>query len=330
MDRTRRLIALASILGLLVTACTGASSPAPAASTPTGSAAAPTDAAGTPKTGSLNFALSGPSLIYVPTLVTLTRLGELGYTVDIIETGSNSVMMQAAVDGLVHMVSPTVAAQMAAIDAGWEAKWILQRSFNEFVLVAKTEFATCDSLAGQVLAIHAETDTTGLLAKDWITENCTAGTTPELQLVPGSENRLVGLLQNQLAASPLELQDWQNLEAERPGEFHIIANWVEEKPLVAGVYAVDPEWLADNEEMAKDFIRIHLEVWEELAGDEALLLETAKEYLPEADPEILAGVVHDYLELGIYPVGGGLDLTKVQTSLDFFSGVGEFTNVPTA
>lgn len=327
MVRSRLLVA--ALIAALVAACTAAA-PTPTAVTPTGSGGASQPAAtdGT-KSGTARLGRGGDSVAFVPTMMAIERLNAMGYDFQVTQFESTSTEIQAATEGAIDIASASAAAQMAAIDAGLENQFFLTRYINEFVLVAKAEFATCESLDGQRVAIHAQTDITGLLTLSYFEQTC-PDAEPNIQIVEGSENRLAGLLQDQLDASPLDLQNTQQLMQERPGEFVVVANFVDDFPLIAGVYSAPPEWLAANEEMAKDFISVHLDIWEEVVADPQILIDESIERLPEVDPELLEPIVMEYLDKDIFDVDGGLEEEIVQQTVDFFSEAAGFENVGSA
>ncbi len=307
-----RIGALLVIGGFLLSACTSGSSPGASADGE--------------KSGSAKFGRGTLSVAFIPTEMTIERMNDMGYDIEVTEFSSTSTEIQAATEGAIDIASASAAATMTAIDAGLTNKFFLTRYINEFVLVAKEEFATCESLDGQRVAIHAQTDITGLLTLNWFEQTC-PDAEPNIQIIDGSENRLAALLQDQLDASPLDLQGWQQLEAERPGEFSIIANFVEDFPVVAGVYSAPPEFLSANEELIKDFIRTHLQVWDEIYDDPDILVQESEERLPEVAPELIPGIVDQYLELGILPREGDLGEDEVQFTIDFFSEAAGFQNV---
>ncbi|HEX7172605.1 MAG TPA: ABC transporter substrate-binding protein [Candidatus Limnocylindria bacterium] len=317
------------ILGLLLAACSGAteSAAAPGDSTaPAESEGAPPASEGETKSGTARLGRGSLSVAFVPTEMTIERMNAMGYDIEVTEFPSTSTEIQAATEGAIDIASASAAATMTAIDAGLTNKFFMARYINEFVLVSKADYPTCESLDGRNVAIHAQTDITGLLTLSWFENNC-PDAEPAIQIIDGSENRLAALLQDQLDASPLDLQGWQQLEAERPGEFAIIANFVEDFPVVAGVYSAPPEFLEANEELVKDFIRTHLEVWDEIYADPSILVDESIARLPEVDPELIPGIVDTYLELGILPQDGDLQEEQVQFTIDFFSEAAGFQNV---
>ena len=314
-------------LSLMLVACGGATeSAAPGASTPAASDGAPAASEGGTKSGTARLGRGSLSVAFVATEMTIERMNAMGYDIQVTEFPSTSTEIQAATEGAIDIASASAAATMTAIDAGLTNKFFMARYINEFVLVSKADYPTCESLDGKNVAIHAQTDITGLLTLSWFEENC-PDAEPAIQIIDGSENRLAALLQDQLDASPLDLQGWQQLEAERPGEFQIIANFVEDFPVVAGVYSAPPEFLEANEELVKDFIRTHLQVWDEIYEDPQILIDESIERLPEVDPELIPGIVETYLELGILPRDGDLQDEQVQFTIDFFSEAAGFQNV---
>lgn len=331
--RLRQLAILLVILMFSLVACSSgdeASQPASeseaAASEPAEESAVPAESTEPERSGSARIGIGGWSIAYVPTAIVIDRMNELGYEIEAIETSGTSAQMQAATQGELDITSVSAAATITAIDAGLDSKFFLTRNLNEFVFVAKSDFESCESLDGQRVAIHAQTDITGLLTLNWFEKNC-PDANPNVQIVEGSENRLAGLLQDQLDASPVDIGDSIQLERERPGEFTVLANFVDEFPVLQGVYAASPSWMAENEQLVQDFIRLHIEVWEEYYADPASILPKAEELLPEIDPEVLALLAEEYAEQEIFPADGDLQEEETQYTIDFFAEAGEFANV---
>jgi NitT/TauT family transport system substrate-binding protein len=335
--RLRQLTVPLVILMLILAACSsGAGSSdapesedaAPESQAAGGESAAPAESTAEEpeRSGSARVGIGGWSIAYVPTAIVIDRMNELGYEIEAIETSGTSAQMQAATQGELDITSVSAAATMTAIDAGLDSKFFLTRNLNEFVLVAKSDFDSCESLDGQRVAIHAQTDITGLLTLNWFEENCPE-VEPEIQIVEGSENRLAGLLQDQLDASPVDIGDSIQLERERPGDFTVLAAFVEQFPVLQGVYAASPTWMSENEQLVQDFIRLHLEVWEEFYADPSSILPKAEELLPEIDPEVLAQLAEEYAAQEIFPADGDLNEEETQYTIDFFAEAGDFQNV---
>ena len=321
MNRRIGFISIAVVMALV--ACSGQVSTDTAASE---SSSVSTSQATEERSGSARIGIGGWSIAYVPTAITVGRLNELGYEITPVETGGTSAQMQAATQGDLDITSVSAAATMTAIDAGLESVFFMTRNLNEFVFVAASEFDSCESLDGRRVAIHAPTDITGLLTMRWFEETCPAAQ-PDIQIVEGSENRLAGLLQGQLDASPVDIGDAIQLERERPGEFTVLAAFVEDFPVYQGVYAASPVWLSENQQLVEDFIDVHLDVLEEFYAEPTSILDKAEELLPELDREVLEALVAEYARREIFPPDGGLTESDTQYTIDFFAEAGGFTQV---
>ena len=81
------------------------------------------------------------------------------------------------------------------------------------------------------------------------------------------------------------------------------------------------------QQLVKDFIQLHLEVWDEFYADPTSILPKAEELLPEIDPEVLAQLAEEYADKEIFPPDGDLAEEETQYTLDFFSEAAGFENV---
>jgi ABC-type nitrate/sulfonate/bicarbonate transport system substrate-binding protein len=223
------------------------------------------------------------------------------------------------------MTAAGMAQQLAAMDAGLDHKFFLSRYVNEFLFVASNDIQSCEDLAGQPVGLHSRTGTSGTLTQIWVTENC--GVEPEYVIIEGSENQLIALLQGQIVAASIDLQNAESLLNEAPDDFHVLASHAQDLPVYGGTYSASPDWLAENEELVLDFINVHLDVWEEIYADHNILLERAQEELPQVDAELLPSLVESYLEFEIFPPDGGLDPENVDLSIELFGQNQPYENI---
>ena len=307
MRRSRFLLVLVLLTLVACGAVDGSDTTEPSTEEPAGE-----------KSGSAKIGTQSPSIVRIPTYMTIDRMNELGYELELVEFESTSTQMQAAVSGAIDIPTAGAAGAMTAMDGGYEGKLFLGMFLNEFTLLSSGEFTTCESLDGQTVAIHAQISTDALIAIAWFEETCPEAE-PELVVIEGSENRLVALIEGQVTAATLGIDNLAQLEHEYPGEYHVVANFVEEYPTYSGAFAATPEFMSENEEMLKDLIRIHLEVWDEVYSDPEILVREAEELLPEIEPEVIALMAATYLEAGIFPRDGGLDPALTQLTLDVAS-----------
>jgi hypothetical protein len=90
------------------------------------------------------------------------------------------------------------------------------QSNTDFQMVAKTEFETCESLDGKRVAVQSREGTTGVLTARWFEQECPQAR-PNILIVPGSENRVAGLIADQLDAAPIDAQNTALLMEQQPG-----------------------------------------------------------------------------------------------------------------
>lgn len=279
------------------------------------------------KSGEAVFGFSGWAVGYLPTAIAIDRLNEMGYTITAVELGSNSNQIQAAVQGDVDISA--LAQVMNAMDEGWAGRFFMGANTNEFIMAAKAEYTDCASLDGARVAIHSESSFVGQIALQWFQQDC-PDANPEIMIIEGSENRLAALLEDQIEASPIDLQDWVLLNNERPDTYVIVENLVERFPILRAAFSADPAWMAENEELVKDWIRVHLDVYAEIYADPSILVAKAAQLLPQIDPALLPTIVQTFVEYAIWPVDGDLSAESVQQTIDFFAAGAPFANITSA
>ena len=103
---------------------------------------------------------------------------------------------------------------------GAKLSFLMENNGGEFVLIAKNEIKDCKALDGKRFAIHGDTDNLVFAAKLWLLNECKVN--PNVMIVPGGENRIVALQNNQIDATLVQLADWLNLDSQAPGHYHII------------------------------------------------------------------------------------------------------------
>src|SRR5690606_34612449 len=119
---------------------------------------------------------------------------------------------------------------------------------------------------------------------------------PNILIVPGSENRVAGLLAGQLDASPIDSQNAAQLMAQRPDDFGTIASFSEDARILASVYFASDAWLESDAETVRTIAETYVEVLNDAAADPAELIARAQALLSETDPELVAGVAESWLE----------------------------------
>ena len=262
---------------------------------------------------------------YLPTAIAIDRLNAMGHQITVVELGGNSNQLQAAATGDVDITA--LAQVMDAIDQGLPFRFFQGANSNEFVMVSRAEYPDCASLDGKVVGIQSVSSFVGQLAIQWFAAEC-PDAKPNLTVIEGSENRVAALIANQLDASPVDLQDLTNLELARPGEFVVTADFTKTLPILRAAFAANENFIAENEDLIRDWITVHLDVYNEIYENPQLLIDKGKELLGEVDPEALPVIVDAFLEAEVWPRDGDLSDEAVQQTIDFFNNDGEaFTNI---
>ena len=248
----------------------------------------------------------------------------MGYEIEAIELGGNANQLQAATAGEIDITG--LFQMIDAVEEGFDTRFFMGAISNEFIMVGKAGLDSCEALDGQRVGIQSEASFVGQLALQWFEQECPEAQ-PEILVIEGSENRVAALLQDQLDASPVSLEDYALLESESPGDFVITENFVESFPILRAAFAAPPDWIAENEQLVKDWISVHLDVYEEIYTDSAILLEKAEELLPQVDPELLPEIAQLYLDNEIWYRDGDLTDESVQESIDFFDVTANYETV---
>ena len=277
------------------------------------------------KSGSATIGITSPSMGFLPLLMAADRMNEMGYDITVEQLTDTPTMLQAANDGLIDIVASSSGAGMPAIDAGLDVRIIMERVGPEFNPVGVAG-DPCEVIDGGRYGVHSRNDGTHLLAKYFFSEEC-PDATPQVLVVPGSDVRAGGLLQGQLEAATVDLQDQVRLLAMEPGKFQVMANYIQELPIIGGIVAASPAFLSENEELVKDLINTELDVVADIYADPDVLLTEAQERLTEVDPEILPAIVSAYIDNKLYDPEGGVTDEETQFTIDFFGAVTPFQNV---
>lgn len=277
----------------------------------------------------LRYGLEAPrSVSNVILLLTVDRMNEAGNPVEVIDFTSPETMSLALQNGDVDFVSTSAGTALSAIDAGFEAKAFMGSAAADFQMVARKEFTSCESLDGRRVAIQSREGTTGVLAINWFANAC-PDARPNIMIVPGSENRVAGLLANQLDASPVDMQNTAQLLLMRPDEFGIIDDFADSTTLVGSLYYASSEWLEANADAVKRFVSTYVDVLDEAKQNPTIAKEKLYEILPEGDTAVLDRVMEGWLDDVYIPVEG-VQPEAVNFAIEFYGSVRPYSRVRTA
>ncbi|MBI4492059.1 MAG: ABC transporter substrate-binding protein [Chloroflexi bacterium] len=285
-------------------------------------AARPEDIKVPKPSGNLAIKAGHPSSISfyeAPQMMTHERLNKDGWKIEDVLFTRTDLGAIALNEGKIDLYISVPLDPLRAIQKGGKLRWLTENNPGEFVLIAKTSIARCEDLNGKRLALHNEVGNTTLLTKQWILSTCKA--TPNYLIIPGGENRVVALMNDQVDATYVQLGDWLGLDAQAPGKFHVLTSGEAYKISGSGFWA-NTEWLQKNADVATAYVAELLKTYRMIAANPKLLEEVVPKYVPDLDRKVLPTTIKAYLDIGSFPANGG-DLSMLEGGIRFFQEQGE-------
>ena len=266
----------------------------------------------------------GMSFSRLPAAATRDRLNEAGWEIETVNFSAVDLTVEAVSSGTVDIGRFQVLDALRAIQAGGNLKIIAADRPDEFVVITPIDVTDCADTADDRVATHSESSTYTFLHYYWMETICGLDlSATERLIIAGGENRIIALMNDQIDSTNVQMADFINLEAQAPGEFHILANFSQEIPgLVGGVIAANTDWLAANRAMAVDYLAEALRDLHDANVDGTAIRAAAEEYQSEADAAAFDTVRQVYLDdLGGFPECGIFDAEVGQTLIGLFEGL---------
>lgn len=331
-----RALALLSVFALVLVACGGTSGSSTTASGPettttaAGNGTESTDGGssdGLPQ-GDLNIKVGHPSTISlydVLSVITNDRLNAQGWNVEEVVFARTGLNPQALAQNSTQIAIIIGVESLRTFQAGGDnpkIKFVMDNNGGEFALIARAEYPTCEDFDGIRFGIHGETSSSSVAAVNFIRDVC--GAEPQVLVVPGGENRIVALENDELDATLVQLSDWFELQnVADPGEYVLVdsrgsldfngANWW-----------VNTDWAEANPEVATAYIAELLRTCQMIRADHSILADAVREHT-EMSEDIIDLAVETYLDpagVNLCPENGG-DLTLLQGIIDYNVSVDE-------
>jgi NitT/TauT family transport system substrate-binding protein len=337
-----RTLVVPIVVTLALAGCTGAaSSPSAGGASPAGPTAAPTTAASSAQSPAASSAASpvasgggasvdpsalGPIRVgveapggeaYIPTQLTVKRLKEQGYDIEVTQFEDPDVMPQALDTGEIHINTNSSGQILSAVDAGLDVKAIMGLTDPDFVMVAKSDLKTCESLNGKKLAQQGTTGFGFASVTNWLNKEC-PGTQPQMLDIPGSENRAVALLQGQIDATSLHLLRARQLMEEKPNDFTIIESFTfPENVTSAWSYALT-KWINDNPELYKAYVTTYADVVADIEADPQIAVDEGVATIPDAEAPLVTEVMKEWAKQGWWTAADGVSKEVFDATLAFY------------
>ena len=273
--------------------------------------------------GNLEIKLGHPSSISLydlPAVLTHERLNSNGWNVRSVEFTRTDLNVQALAQGTIQLANSQVMDPVRAIQKGAKLFFLMENNGGEFVMIAKREIKDCKETDGKRFAIHGEASTTSLAVKLWLQNECKVN--PNIMVIPGGENRIVALQNNQIDATLVQMGDWLNLDSQAPGRFHILrtGNLFN---ISGASYWANVEWLRKNEEVATAYIAELLKSFRMVHANPMILEPMVAKHLPDMPKHIIVPAIKAYIEVvRAWPQNGG-DTSILDDTVKFFTENGE-------
>jgi NitT/TauT family transport system substrate-binding protein len=244
-------------------------------------------------------------------VVALERAKERGIDYELTSFAKEELAIQSMINGQsdLGVGTPYAVIQKSKLPL----KNIYQMSRLVFFPVASTEYKTWKDMNGQPIAFHARgtgTEAIGnIIAKR---EGIEFG---ERSYVPGSENRIIAMMNGQIKATVVDLANKNKLLEQAGDRFHVLPGLTE--PASDELVFASEAWLKDNRETANIVVEEMHKLWREMKANPAIVeTERAKRNLLADQPkEVIAEVVPFYTEAikeGVYaPLENPEEVAKV-------------------
>lgn len=258
-------------------------------------------------------------------LVALERAKDKGLDYELTSFAEEELAIQALVSGQadIGVGTPYTIIQKAKVPL----RAIFQMSRLVFFPVASNEYKTWKDLDGQPFTFHARgtgTEAIGNIIAE--REGIEFG---QRNYVPGSENRIIAMMNGTINATIVDLANKNILMSKAGDKFHVLPG-LDAKPSDELVFA-SQDWLDNNTEQADLLVGELLAVWKELNENPAIIEEerAKRNLLSDQPKEILDEVTSYYtegVENGLFDPEGGLN--SIQADFDFYTRAGQLEGNP--
>lgn len=276
--------------------------------------------------GTIHVGIETPaSIVDVPMYMALDKLKADGYDVQISDFQSPETMTLALQQGQVDFEGTSAGTAFSAIDAGFDGRVFLGMAMSDFLMVAKKDLATCASLDGKNVGVQSQEGTTGVLTSRWFASECPSAK-PNVLIVPGSENRVAGLIAGQLDAAPIDSQNAAQLQAQKPDMFAPIESF-SKSAVLASVFVASNGWLQGSPDTVKALVAAYNDVVNQTNSDPTAFIERTKQLLADTDPAIVENVAKSYVSRKVLVPVSGVQDAVIADAIAFYSSAQPYGKV---
>jgi NitT/TauT family transport system substrate-binding protein len=256
----------------------------------------------------------------LPTYAALDAMRDLGCDIETEVLEGNDLLAEGLVQGRYQIVGIGSTGFFSLYQQDAPVIILLERNGNDWALVGETGISDCQDVydAGS-LGITMLSGLTWTLGGQWFEQGC-PDLEPPFAAVPGGAERAQALLAGQIASSVLPMGDALLLLEEHSDQVDLIANFSEAIPdLVSYLTMSNPEWVEENPETVKLFLRLVLEEHRAIAGDPDYLIGLMEQYDAAVDPALLEAVADVYATDTMFDPNGGATVEKLEFSINLFT-----------
>lgn len=326
-----RFLLLISLTLLLAISCAPAVAPTPAPTqapttapvlaTTSAPTAAPTQTLAPKKSGKIRLMVIANSDIRdIPMAQAVDTLKAQGYQVEVTQMVNGTLITEALARGDAELGSFNNQTIWTAVAKGVKAKTIMQRLSFPNIIVAPKETKDCRVLDGKPFAISAQTGLNPILIEQYLQRKC-PNTKSQYLVIPDSGGRLAALTTGAVSAALMPLEEFLKVQQDAPGKYATLVDLTQEFPLlqVNGVHARG-DWLEQNPEAAKDFVRATLLAHRYAIANPSIMYDKVVEQI-KVDRNTAKVLVDAYISVNAWDPNGVLTRENVQYTLDFLKDI---------
>ena len=332
MKVTRIWMVVAVVLSLVLAACgsagTGSSSPTTAATSSTpASATASTD----PVAGqSLRVVYAADSIginDYI-TKLAFDKLIARGLKVDYQFVAEDTLGIQAVLRGDADLAGGTPPVTINAHEQDPSVQFLAQYNRQAWSLASTSDITDVKQLEGKTVAVHGETTFTKTVA-DLIIKQYNLKDV-KVVIIPGSEVRAQALLSGKIDATVLDIQDVAQAQTQAPGKINVLVRFSQLYPALTSVrWVSSKDWIDSHRDLAKEIVKASIEANREAVADPDATIKSAQEYYDDMDPDLVATIIHQFIEGDHWVLDGGMSEENALEELKFYKDAGQTTLEPT-
>ena len=260
-------------------------------------------------------------------LVALDRAKDRGLDYEMTAFAKEQLAIQAVISGQmdIGVGTPYSIIQKTKVPI----RNFFQLSKLVFYPVASTKYKTWQDLDGEPFTFHARGTGTEAIGDIIIKrEGIKLG---QRSYIPGSENRIVGMMKGQINATIVDLSNKNILMAKAGDRFHVLPGLSD--PASDEVLFAEIGWMKKNEKSVAILVEELLRTWREMTQDPSIIdrERKARNLLSDLPKELLTEVDAYYVEAvegGLYDSNGG-GVSAAKADFAFYVDAGQM-NGPAA